>query len=125
MLTTTLDISPNVIPLDTNGVVDAEGVSITDSDFMSHALNNTGKSDAVKLNIQRGNIPVNEYARRDAVTNELSKGTTEDPNHILGCYPVLFPYGEGGLETNRPIKVSYEAHVRWCLEYHDKRFVVH
>lgn len=49
-------------------------------------------------------------------------GTPENPNHLLGAFPCLFPYGEGGFEVNRPIPVSYHAHSQWALRYSDKHF---
>jgi len=38
------------------------------------------------------------------------------------AFPFLFPYGEGGLERNRPVPLSLADHVRWALQYHDGRF---
>lgn len=49
-------------------------------------------------------------------------GTPDDPNHILGTFPYLFPYGLGGFEVDRPTPVSYKAHSRWALRYSNKRF---
>ncbi|KAG1836945.1 hypothetical protein DFJ58DRAFT_718979 [Suillus subalutaceus] len=63
--------------------------------------------------VQHGSGFVNEYARRD---------TTDDPNHLLGAFPCLFPYGLGGFEVSRPRPVSYEAHAKWAMQYGDKRF---
>jgi hypothetical protein len=40
----------------------------------------------------------------------------------MGAFPVLYPYTEGGIETDRPIPVSYAEHARWALQYWDKRF---
>ncbi|KAH9033810.1 hypothetical protein EDB85DRAFT_1816708, partial [Lactarius pseudohatsudake] len=45
-----------------------------------------------------------------------------NPNHLLGSFPCLFPYGLGGFEVDRPRKVSYQAHARRVLRYADKRF---
>jgi len=36
-------------------------------------------------------------------------------NHLLGCFPTLFPYGLGGFEVARTIDVPYEAHIRWAI----------
>ena len=71
--------------------------------------------------MKRSSDYVNEYPRRDASGN-LGIGSFDNPNHLLGMFPWLFPYGEGGFEVDRPRSVSYEAHVQWCLRYHDKRF---
>ncbi|KAJ3818427.1 hypothetical protein F5880DRAFT_1491409, partial [Lentinula raphanica] len=65
---------------------------------------------------------VNEYPRRDTEGQLNAIGDGDNPNHLLGCFPMLFPYGEGGFETNRKHNVSYEAHSRWALRYADRRF---
>ncbi|KAF8124057.1 hypothetical protein EV363DRAFT_1119959, partial [Boletus edulis] len=49
-------------------------------------------------------------------------GDEDDPNHLLGCFPCLFPYGLGGFEVERRRKLSYAEHVRWALRYADRRF---
>ena len=69
---------------------------------------------------KRGGRYINEYARtlEDGTRYE---GDPENPNHLLGSFPTLFPYGAGGFETNRLVKVTYEKHIRWALCYHDKR----
>lgn len=69
---------------------------------------------------QRGGRLINEYARKKADGTPY-EGEPEDPNHLLGSFPTLFPYGKGGFEIERPVKVSYEMHIRWALAYHDKR----
>ena len=68
---------------------------------------------------RRGSQYVNEYARTwpDGTPFE---GDAEHPNHLLGSFPTLFPYGKGGFETTRPVKVTYERHIKWALAYHDK-----
>jgi hypothetical protein len=45
---------------------------------------------------RRGSQFVNKYARtRDDGTQY--EGDPENPNHLLGCFPTLFPYGKGAL----------------------------
>ncbi|KAJ7692073.1 hypothetical protein B0H17DRAFT_1159660 [Mycena rosella] len=87
---------PAAFPLQLLGIVDAGGDNIPDSDIMAHALANSGSS------------------RFD--------GGPGDANHMLGAFPFLFPYGKGGIEVDREVKVPYEAHVRWALQYGDGRF---
>ncbi len=64
---------------------------------------------------------VNEYPQRTE-NGVLSDGSPENPNHLLGSFLCLFPYGMGGYKVNRPTPVSYEAHARWSLHYNDKCF---
>jgi hypothetical protein len=115
--------------LSTHGVVDVEGLQIPDRELMGHALmnstttnnGNTDQSDITeRYAYKRGSRYVNEYGRRrqDGTPYE---GDADNPNHLLGSFPTLFPYGQGGFETNRPVKVGYEKHIKWALTYHDKR----
>ncbi|SJL05242.1 uncharacterized protein ARMOST_08608 [Armillaria ostoyae] len=49
-------------------------------------------------------------------------GGPSNPNHLLGAFPVLFPFGIGGFETSRHVNVPYEVHARWVLMYTDRHF---
>jgi hypothetical protein len=108
------------ISFDTFGMVDLEGNRISDAEFMSHAM------DKVIFGVESYNIPTgsqyaNEYRRLDEF-QQPSIGTNSNPNHILGAFPVLFPYGLGGPEVDRPIPISYQSHAQWALQYEDRRF---
>lgn len=50
---------------------------------------------------------------------------TECPNFFEKAYPCLFPHGLGGLEADRPVEVDFRDHVKWALNYHDRRFGKH
>ncbi|KAF8629538.1 hypothetical protein AX15_003404 [Amanita polypyramis BW_CC] len=41
------------------------------------------------------------------------------------AFPCLFPYGCGGPETPHETFVGFREHVRWALQYHDRRFRTH
>ena len=112
--------------------MDVEGLQIPDNELMGHALMNNitpnNQSDrqgdiTERYAYKRGGRYVNEYAR---IRNDGTpyEGDSENPNHLLGSFPTLFPYGKGGFETERPVKVSYERHIKWALSYHDKRYVL-
>lgn len=91
--------------------------------MLAHALANASDIERTRgFAVKRGSSFVNEYGRRDELTEELTNGGTSNPNHLYGAFPTLFPYGEGGFEVPRPRKVPYETHTRWALEYQDKRF---
>lgn len=85
----------------------AKGNRITQSELITHALQNVNPGGVADSNsapqrtyaVRTGPF-VNEYPRRDT-EGHLSSGTYKDPNHLLGCFPLLFPYGCGGLETFR------------------------
>lgn len=48
-----------------------------------------------------------------------------DPNFLMMLHPTLFPYGRGGPGEKRSPIVSFEAWVKHCLQYYDRRFAVH
>jgi hypothetical protein len=110
----------------THGVVDAEGVQVTESELLAAALHNSAQPAILQevpefYAYRKGNQFVNEYPRRDNTTGKRTIGTPEDPNHLLGTFPTLFPYGKDAFEVERKQEVSYERHVKWALSYYDKR----
>ncbi len=46
-------------------------------------------------------------------------------NYFERAFPGLFPYGCGGIEADRMKHVDFSSHVRWALQYHDRRFRRH
>lgn len=71
--------------------------------------------------VRHGANLVSKYGRRDQ-EGALFDGGAEDPNHLLGAFPVLFPYGRGGFEITRVRPLSYQKHARYALRYFDFRF---
>ena len=99
-----------------------EVAEVPDGQVCAHAFANTSvNASPVQFAIRRGGVFVNEYARLSS-DGKHSNGGTDDPNHLLGAFPVLFPYGEGGFEVGRVQAVSYETHARWALQYSDRHF---
>jgi len=96
---------------------------MTENDIVSHAFANACQDDQIpSFLIHKSSAFVNEYACKDEQTGLRSDGGPSNPNHLLGSFPVLFPYGAGGFEVWRKEPVPYEVHSRWALQYHDKRF---
>lgn len=115
-------IDERTMTLQSLGVVDIGATDVQDNDILAHALRNVARSDKNQAwAVRRSSDFVNEYPRRDSEGN-LTNGYGSNPNHLLGSFPWLFPYGKGGFEVNRTSKVSYDAHARWAIRYHDKRF---
>ncbi|PBK71939.1 hypothetical protein ARMSODRAFT_973480 [Armillaria solidipes] len=115
------------IPLQSHGVVDANGNEVIDEDLREHALSN-GTDPPVPFShgnehykVKRGSHFVNEYGCKtdDGLRTD---GGPSNPNHLMGAFPVLFPYGIGGFETAQRINVPYEVHAHWALQYGDHRF---
>ncbi|KAG6815319.1 hypothetical protein H0H93_010140, partial [Arthromyces matolae] len=109
---------------DTGPAANEIGDGVPESELVAHALNNTVEEfqPVEKYKVAHGSAFVNEYARVDGTTNKRFDGGPENANHLLGSFPWLFPYGQGGFEVGRTVDVGYEAHVKWALQYHDKRF---
>jgi hypothetical protein len=112
---------PAAFPLQAHGVVDVHGDSVPDSELMAHALSNVGSVVQKDFLIRKGSAFINKYPQRDEHKQRFDGGP-ENPNHMLGAFPVLFPYGKGGIEVDREDDVGYKTHVRWALEYAEPRF---
>lgn len=92
------------------------------NEVLAHALANTSQEDVqAGFAVKRGSEFVNEYPRQDE-DGSWFDGGPENPNHMLGAYPTLWPRGMGGIETSRPINVPYNIHVRSLLQQPDKGF---
>ncbi|KAF8263081.1 hypothetical protein EI94DRAFT_1807788 [Lactarius quietus] len=112
----------DIIPLQSLGVIDVAANDVDESEILAHALANVSWSDrASGWAIKRSSDFVNEYPCLSA-DGSFSLGTPKDPNHLLGTFPCLFPYGLGGFEVDRPRPVSYDSHCHWALRYSDKHF---
>ncbi|KAF7292338.1 ATP-dependent DNA helicase [Mycena chlorophos] len=113
---------PELFPLHMHGVVGVDGDEVTETDLFGHATENiVPQAELESHGVRRGSAFVNEHARLDE-HDERCDGGPGNANHMLGAYPVLFPHGRGGIEVDRDIAVSYEAHARWALELEDARF---
>src|SRR5271168_4907083 len=64
--------------------------------------------------VRHGQVPVRDFAPRRG-----------EPNYFERVFPTLFPYGLGGIEAERVVKLDYCDHIRWALQYHDRRFRRH
>ena len=80
-----------------------EGSSIHSNDQMNSAIHSLQGT----LYVPHGSIPLNEY---------------NNPNMWLGAYPWLFPYGKGGPEVNRKVKVGLKAYMKQLLLLKDRKF---
>ncbi|KAJ7446255.1 ATP-dependent DNA helicase PIF1 [Mycena galericulata] len=97
-------------PLHTHGVIDVHADGVPDSDVSAHGFANaTSQFREANFKVRKDSAFVNEYARLD-VNGERFDGGPSNPNHMLGAFPVLFPYGKGGFEVERDVDVPYESH---------------
>ncbi|KAF7310022.1 ATP-dependent DNA helicase [Mycena indigotica] len=108
------DPSPAVFPLHAHGIMDVGGDNIPESTVFAHAVDNLlSKPFAQDYAVRKGSAFINEYGRRDE-NGDRYDGGPSNPNHLLGAFPTLFPYGLGGLEVDREEKVfgdSDDTHI--------------
>ncbi|KAG1766496.1 hypothetical protein EV702DRAFT_1050664 [Suillus placidus] len=83
-------LDPGIVPLCANGVIDVEASHLSNQDIFAHALSNIGNAVSDSYAVSHGGF-VNEYERRDS-EGHRSSGSPENPNHLLGAFPHLFPY---------------------------------
>ena len=88
---------------------------MTDNKLLSLALAKISKLDFnTRYAVKQSSDFVNEYAWKNNEGIDRM-GTTDDPNIWLASFPMLFPYGEGGIEIKHLKKVSLSEHVKWAL----------
>ncbi|KAI9069330.1 hypothetical protein FKP32DRAFT_1559926 [Trametes sanguinea] len=114
-----------VIPLTVSGAVDTDLSKMSANELMLWGLANMwneGREGGYL--VRHGSHPVRDFP--DGV-NEAnpSEEDIDVPNFFERAFPCLFPYGCGGFEARRPVKVDLREHVRWALQYHDRRFRLH
>jgi hypothetical protein len=103
------------VPLHSLGVVNVAATEVGENEVLVHALTNVSCMEKVGAwAIKQSSDFVNEYPCRDQ-DGGLLAGPSENPNHLLGSFPSLFPYREGGFEVDQLCRVSYEAHAQWSL----------
>ncbi|PSS32096.1 hypothetical protein PHLCEN_2v2137 [Hermanssonia centrifuga] len=118
---------PDVIPMQVSGAIDTDLTTLTSKELMLWGLANLWKEGHEgPYSIRHGTQPVRDLPPRRPA-DEDAQFTRPDSSHNLfeKAFPCLFPYGCGGLEAQRPIAVDFPTHIRWCLQYHDRRFRKH
>lgn len=101
-------------------MVDVGASDVSDNSILAHALVNTSTADKTDgYAIKRSGDFVNEYGQLDD-DGQQTDGGPNDPNHLMGAFPTLWPFGKGGIETKRAVGVPYINHVRWALQYADR-----
>ncbi|KAJ8507569.1 hypothetical protein ONZ45_g10073 [Pleurotus djamor] len=113
---------PKIVPIQAHGVIDITGSEIPDSELMANALARLGKSKKEDIQVWRGSKYINEYPRMNEEGTQRTDGGSENPNHLLGAFPWLYPYGRGGFETQRPVDIPYHLQARWSLQIDCSRF---
>ncbi|KAJ3559079.1 hypothetical protein NM688_g560 [Phlebia brevispora] len=120
---------PQIVPMQVTGAVDTDMTKLTRKDLDLWSMANTWKSGYEGLYAVRpGTRWVSDWgpsiSTRNPPDGERPDGTQE-ANFFERAFPCLFPYGRGGIEANRPVNLDMQSHVRWLLQYCDRRFRKH
>ena len=77
--------------------------------------------------VRHGRDPVSDFPPRpkNGDSQENRSDTSAEPNFFEKAFPCLFPYGLGGIDARRPVEIDFPNHVRWALQYFDRRFRKH
>ncbi|KAG8720194.1 hypothetical protein FRC09_009959 [Ceratobasidium sp. 395] len=116
----------DVIPLQHLGVMDNDLTKMPTDELLKWGLRNMEGSVDVSHQepgyaIQYG-APVNTFGQPP---QGYGPGDPNRRNFWEAAFPLLYPYGVGGIESDRPVALSLNAQARWSLEYHDRRFRYH
>ncbi|OCH88801.1 hypothetical protein OBBRIDRAFT_813456 [Obba rivulosa] len=115
------DIEPAVIPLNISGSVDLDLTRMTASELMQSGLFNLWQDGQEGgYAIRHGSQPIRDFSMRELDGEEQTVG-----NVFERAFPCLFPYGVGGIERLKSTPVDFHTHVRWCMQYYDRRFRRH
>jgi hypothetical protein len=111
-----------VVPLQYLGVMDNDITKIPSSDLMTWGLRNLYQRTEEDAYAVRHGAPVSTFGQppAGAVAQDPDR-----PNFWERAFPLLYPYGVGGIERDRPVKVSLVEHARWSMCYWDRRFRLH
>lgn len=92
-----------MIPIHVLGVTDTDLSRVSASELMAHALANLFKaSEEGGYAVRHSMRPINDFGENATENGAL--------NPLAAAFPVLFPYGVGGIEAERQTKVSVRDH---------------
>lgn len=126
-------IGPDVIPLQVSGTIDTDLSNITANELMLWGLANLWKDGREGgYAVRHSRQPVNDFPSRtpcdtippaDISDSPLDSSTSiASSNFFEKAFPCLYPYGCGGIEGCQPVRLDLREHVKWALQYHDRRF---
>ncbi|KAJ3557094.1 hypothetical protein NM688_g1663 [Phlebia brevispora] len=120
---------PEIIPMQVTGAVDTDMTKLTCKNLDLWSMANTWKAGYEGLYAVRpGTRWVSDWGPSVTAQNPLDSDRpdgTQEANFFEKAFPCLFLYGHGGIEANRPVTLDMQSHVRWLLQYCDRRFRKH
>lgn len=75
--------------------------------------------------VRHSRHPVSDFGRPKAGATAHEREALRLANPMMSAFPILFPYGQGAIEGERRVQVSFMQHVRWAIQYFDRRFCTH
>ena len=103
--------------------MDCDLTNVTANELMKWGLENLWKDGREGgYAVRHGRRPVSDFPPREAGDGECP---ADQPNFFEKAFPCLYPYGRGGLESRRPVLLDFPEHIRWSLQYSDRRFRKH
>ena len=120
--------SPDVIPLQISGSIDCDLSNVTANELMKWGLANMWKDGHEGgYAVRHSRQPVSDFPPRADCEDQAGGGMcpVDQPNFFEKAFPCLFPYGRGGLESKRPVPIDFPDHIRWSLQYFNRRFCKH
>jgi hypothetical protein len=122
----TSDGTPDVIPLQVSGSVDCDLSKVTANELMAWGLMNMwARGQEGAYAVRHGREPVSDFPPRTKESHSDGSNVSTESNFFEKAFPCLFPYGLGGIEARRPVEVDFRSHVKWALQYFDRRFRKH
>lgn len=116
----------DVIPLQHLGVCDVDLSKTSTAELMRIALENLERQGEGGYAVRHSRNAVSDFGQsRGAEAGGSAEGGVRRRNPMVAAFPCLFPYGRGGMEMKRKVPVSFSQHVRWALQYYDRRFATH
>ncbi|KAI9057349.1 hypothetical protein FKP32DRAFT_1615465 [Trametes sanguinea] len=107
------DAPPDIIPMQVTGTVDTDLSKLSASKLMLWGLTNLWSSGREGgYAVRHGNRPSSDFP---PLRTEADDNGENARNYFERAFPVLFPYGTGGIEGRQ----------QWALRYHDRRFRLH
>ena len=100
--------------------------SVSLKDMMAWGMMNTWKEgEEGPYAVRHGQRPVRDFGQTRGTREEAYQDSTNGSNFFERAFPCLFPWGRGGIESIRESPVSFSDHIKWTLQYHDRRFRRH
>jgi hypothetical protein len=106
------------------GIMDLDMSKLSLSELMLWGLTNLWKDGKEGgYTVRHGTHHVNDFGcPPSGIYREYDPS---QPNLFKQAFPILFPYGEGGVEADHEVPVSFLEQMCWALQYHDHWFQIH